>query len=98
MENTSIGNYVNIFACVRFKNLRSISLRIIQMLQVYERAYRLYVVTYKVCQILQSLDKLLSTSTLTELHRDCGTTVRSSGKRFCPMSNKNAGLSLQDLE
>ena len=29
------------------------------MLQVYERAYRLYVVTYKMCQMLQSLDKLV---------------------------------------
>ena len=38
---------------------------------------------------------LLSTSTSTKLHRDCGITVRSSGKWFCPMSNKNAGLCLQ---
>ena len=30
-------------------------LRIIQMLQVYERAYRLCVVTYKICQMLQLL-------------------------------------------
>ena len=29
------------------------------MLQVYERANRLYVVTYKICQMLQSWDKLL---------------------------------------
>ena len=35
MENNNIANYVNIFACVRFKSLRSISLCIIQMLQVY---------------------------------------------------------------
>ena len=28
------------------------------MLQVYERAYRLYVVTYKICQMFQSWDKL----------------------------------------
>ena len=68
------------------------------MLEVYERAYRLYVVTYKVCQMPQSWDKLLSTSTSTELHRDCGITVRSSGKWFCPMSNKNAGFCLQDLQ
>ena len=47
---------------------------IIQMLQVYERAYLLCVVTqaYKICQMLQSWDKLLSTSTSTKLHRDCG--------------------------
>ena len=46
--------------------------------------------------MLQSWDKLLSTSTLTELQRDCGITVRSRGKWFCPMSNKNTGLCLQD--
>ena len=28
------------------------------MLKVYERAYRLYVVTYKICQMFQSWDKL----------------------------------------
>ena len=28
------------------------------MLRVYERAYWLYVVTYKICQMFQSLDKL----------------------------------------
>ena len=27
--------------------------------------------------------------TSTEIHRDCGITVRSRGKWFCPMSNKN---------
>ena len=32
------------------------------MLEVYERAYQFYVVTYKKCQMLQSWDKLLSTS------------------------------------
>ena len=42
--------------------------------------------------MLQSWDKLLSTSTVTELHRDCGIIVRSSGKWFCLMSNKNAGF------
>ena len=52
-ENNNIANYVDIFACVRFKSLRSIQLRIIQM-RVFERAYRLYVVTYKICQMLQS--------------------------------------------
>ena len=66
-------------------------LRIIQMLEVYERAYRLYLVTYKICQMLQSWDTLLSTSISTELHRDCGVTVRSSGKWFCPMSNRKCG-------
>ena len=70
-------------------------LRIIQMLQVYERAYVLCVVTYKIFQILQSWDKLLSSSTSTEIHRDRGITARSSGKWFCPMSNKNAALCLQ---
>ena len=54
------------------------------MLEVYKRAYRLYVVTYKICQMLQSWDKLLSTSTSTEIQRDCGITVRSSRKCFCP--------------
>ena len=39
------------------------------MLQVYERAYRLYVVTYKICQMLQRWDKVLSTSTSPKLHR-----------------------------
>ena len=49
------------------------------MLQVYERAYRLYVVTYKICQMLQSWDKLFSTI------RDCGI-KRSSLSDFvqCP--------------
>ena len=61
-----------------------------------ERAYRLYVVTHKIYQMLHSWDKLLSTSTLTELHRDCGITVRSSRKWFCPTSNNSAGLCLQD--
>ena len=77
MENNNIANYVNIFACVRFKSLRAIKMRIIQMLQFYERAYLLYIVTYKICQMLQSWDKLLSSSALTEIHRDCGITVRS---------------------
>ena len=62
------------------------------MLQVYERAYRLNVVTHKICQMLQNWDKLLSTNTLTELHRDWGIAVRSSGKWFCPMWKKNAGF------
>ena len=44
------------------------------MLKVYERAYRLYVVTYKICQMLQSWDKLLSSGT-SEIHPDCGITV-----------------------
>ena len=39
------------------------------MLEVYERAYRLYVVTYKICQMLQRWDKVLSTSTSPKLHR-----------------------------
>ena len=38
------------------------------MLQVYKRAYRLYVVTYKICQMLQRWDKVLSTSTSPKLH------------------------------
>ena len=56
MENNNIANYVNIFA----------SVRIIQMLEVYERAYRLYVVTYKIryVKMLQRWDKLLSTGTV----------------------------------
>ena len=62
------------------------------MLQVYESAYPLYVVTYKICQMLQSWDKLLSASVSTEIHRDFGITVQSSGEWFCPMSNKTAGL------
>ena len=57
------------------------------MLKVYERAYRLYVVTYKIYQMLQSWDKLLSSGT-SEIHRDFGITVRSSGEWFCPMSNR----------
>ena len=57
------------------------------MLQVYERAYRLYFVTYKICQMLQSWDKLLSSGT-SEIHRHCGITVRSSGEWFCAMSNR----------
>ena len=32
---------------------------------------------------------------LQEIHRDCGITVRSSGKWFCPMSNKKGGPLLQ---
>ena len=47
------------------------------MLQVYVRAYRLYVLTNKICQMLQSWDKLLSASSSTKIHRDCGITVRS---------------------
>ena len=78
--NNNIANYVNIFECVRVKSLRSISSRIIQMLQVYARAYRLYVVTYKICQMLHSWDKLLLASSSTEIHRDSGIIVRSSGK------------------
>ena len=66
MENNNIANCVNILACVWFKSLRSIYLHIIQMLEVYERAY-------KICQMLQCW--LLSTSTSTKLHRDCGITV-----------------------
>ena len=73
-----------------FSRVCDSKLCIIQMLEVYERAYRLYVVTYKICQILQSWDKLVSTSISTE-HRDCGITVRSSGKWFWPMSNKKCG-------
>ena len=49
------------------------------MLQVYEGAYRLYVVTYKICQMLQSWNKLLSSSPSTETEllydqaeSDCG--------------------------
>ena len=57
------------------------------MLKVYEGAYRLYVVTYKIYQMLQSWDKLLSSGT-SEIHRDCGITVRSSGEWFCAMSNR----------
>ena len=57
------------------------------MLKVYERAYRLYVVTYKIYQMLQSWEKLLSSGT-SEIHRDFGITVRSSGEWFCPMSNR----------
>ena len=41
------------------------------MLQVYERAYQLYIVTYKICQMRQSWDKLLSSSATTEIHRNC---------------------------
>ena len=67
------------------------------MLQVYERTYRLYVLTYKIW-CFRGWDKLLSASTSTEIHRDSGITVRSSGQWFCPMSNKNAGLYLQDLQ
>ena len=78
--NNNIANYVNIFECVRVKSLRSISSRIIQMLQVYARAYRLYVVTYKICQMLHSWDKLLLASSSTEIHRDSGIIVGSSGK------------------
>ena len=73
-----------------FSRVCDSKLRIIQMLDVYERAYRFYVVTYKICQILQSWDKLVSTSISIE-HRDCGITVRSSGKWFWPMSNKKCG-------
>ena len=58
------------------------------MLQVYERAYRLYVVTYKICQMLQSWDKLLSSSTSTEIHRDCGITYCTI-KRKVILSNVN---------
>ena len=47
------------------------------MLQVYVRAYRLYVLTNEICQMLQSWDKLLSASSSTKIHRDCGITVRS---------------------
>ena len=65
------------------------------MLQVYERAYRLYVVTYKICQMLQSWDKLLSSSSSTEIHRDCGITVRSSVKWFCPVKQKCGPLPLR---
>ena len=36
------------------------------MLQVHERAYRLYVFTYKICQMLQSWDKLFSAGTSTK--------------------------------
>ena len=62
------------------------------MLEVYERAYRLYVVTYKICQMLQSWDKLLSsTSTSTECHRDFGITVRSSGKWVCTNVKQKCG-------
>ena len=61
------------------------------MLQVYERAYRRYVVTYKICQMLQSWDKLLSSSTSTKIHSDCGITVRSSIKWFCPIVKQKCG-------
>ena len=37
-----------------FSRVCDSKLCIIQMLEVYERAYRLYVVTYKICQMLQS--------------------------------------------
>ena len=47
------------------------------MLQVYVRAYRLYVLTNEICQMLQSWDKLFSASSSTKIHRDCGITVRS---------------------
>ena len=47
------------------------------MLQVYVRAYRLHVLTNKICQMLQSWDKLLSASSSTKIHRDCRITVRS---------------------
>ena len=36
------------------------------MLQVHERAYRLYVFAYKICQMLQSWDKLFSAGTSTK--------------------------------
>ena len=36
------------------------------MLQVHERVYRLYVFTYKICQMLQSWDKLFSAGTSTK--------------------------------
>ena len=65
------------------------------MLEVYERVYRLYVdvVTYKICQMRQSWDKLLLTSTSTELHRDYGITVRSSGKFVLKNKGGGGGLS-----
>ena len=44
--------------------------------------------------MLQSWDKLLSSSTSTEIHRDCGITVRSSGKWFCPVKQKCGPLPL----
>ena len=67
------------------------------MLQVYERAYRLYVVTYKICQMLQRWDKVLSTSTSLKLHRtvellydqvesdfvQCQTKMRAFVSRIC---------------
>ena len=67
------------------------------MLQVYKRAYRLYVVTYKICQMLQRWDKVLSTSTSPKLHGtvellydqvesdfvQCQTKMRAFASRIC---------------
>ena len=59
------------------------------MLQVYERAYRLYVVTYKISQMLKSWDKLFVLSSGTsEIHRDCGITGDQAENGFVQCQTK----------
>ena len=63
------------------------------MLQVHERAYRLYVFAYKICQMLQSWDKLFSAGTSTkhfivtdQAESDfvqCQTKMRAFASRIC---------------
>ena len=62
---------------------------IIQMLQANERGWRLYVVTYKISQMLQSWDKLFVLSSGTsEIHRDCGITGDQAENDFIQCQTK----------
>ena len=59
------------------------------MLQANERGWRLYVVTYKISQMLQSWDKLFVLSSGTsEIHRDCGITGDQAENDFIQCQTK----------
>ena len=89
MENNNIANCVNILACVWFKSLRSIYLHIIQMLEVYERAYNGYVKCFSVgCyRLVLQLNFIVTVELLYDQAESdfvqCQTKMRAFASRIC---------------
>ena len=80
MENNNIANYVNIFASVCDSKAKD------PFNCVLFKCYKF--MKGRICQMLQSWDKLLSSSTSTEIHRDCGITDDQAKSDFVQCQTK----------
>ena len=68
------------------------------MLEVYERAYRLYVVTYKICQMLQVETSCYRVVFRLKFIVTVELLYDQAESDFVQCQTKNAGLCLQDLQ